>query len=139
MKITPQKTTQIVSILKSGQSTREVARQCCVSQTTVQKIKNIGCPNALPRLKGRPKCSTPQDRRRLAHFLQMGEASSSSMAANLLQQYTGKKVSRWTASRILKEQNFLCAEKKRKPAISKKNMKARLKFAKDYKHWTEKD
>lgn len=57
------------------------------------------------------------------------------MAAKLLESDVGKKISKWTVRRALKEANFISMEKKKKPAISKKNIKARLSFVKKYINW----
>lgn len=58
------------------------------------------------------------------------------MATNLLNESTGKSISKWTAMRELKSQNYICNEKKQKLMLSKKNVKTRLAFAKKYKDWT---
>ena len=54
------------------------------------------------------------------------------MAAKLLESDVGKKISKWTAQRTLKEANFTVIEKKKKLALSKKNVKARLSLARKY-------
>ncbi|CAK9798382.1 Transposable element Tc1 transposase [Anthophora plagiata] len=127
---------EIIFKLKSGSSTRIIAKECNVSQSLVQKIRKKYCSNRPTSFGGRPKLLTPQERRLLARYIQTGEASSASMAANILKESTGKSISKWTAMRELKEQNYICDEKKSKPMLSKKNVKARLAFAKKYKDWT---
>ena len=59
-------------------------------------------------------------------------ATTASMAAKLLESDVGKKISKWTAQRTLKEANFTVIEKKKKLALSKKNVKARLSLARKY-------
>jgi hypothetical protein len=51
------------------------------------------------------------------------------MATKLLGSDVSKKISKWTAQRALKESNFTASMKK-KLALSKKNVKSRLIFAK---------
>uniref|UniRef100_A0A0K8UXM1 Transposase Tc1-like domain-containing protein n=1 Tax=Bactrocera latifrons TaxID=174628 RepID=A0A0K8UXM1_BACLA len=51
----------------------------------------------------------------------------------------GKSVSRWTARTSLHKIGYISAVKKQKPALSVKNAKARLKFARDHVNWTEDD
>ncbi len=49
------------------------------------------------------------------------------------------KVSRKTAARALNKAGLKAGEKKKKPGLSQKNIKARLEFAKKYQDWTVND
>jgi len=103
---------KIISQLKCGSSTRKIAKECNVNQSLVQKIRKK-CANIPTSFGGRPKLLTPQEGR----YIQTGEASSASMAANILKESTGKSISKWTAMRELKGQNYICDEKKPKPML----------------------
>uniref|UniRef100_A0A0A1WE64 Transposable element Tc1 transposase n=1 Tax=Zeugodacus cucurbitae TaxID=28588 RepID=A0A0A1WE64_ZEUCU len=50
-----------------------------------------------------------------------------------------KHVSKWTARRALHNIGYISAVKKNKPALSKKDQKARMKFARERKNWTIND
>lgn len=90
--------------------------------------KNVG---------GQPPKLTSRESTKVVRYLTVGEAESTSHAAQLLHQDTGKKVSRWTVQRALRKANVRAIEKKEKPLLSKKNVKARLEFEKRYQSWTE--
>jgi len=47
----------------------------------------------------------------------------------------GKPVSQWTACRALGRIGYASEVKKKKPALSDKNIKARLKFERAHKNW----
>ena len=122
----------IISNLKSGLSTRQVANKFAISQSVVQKIRKRYCGNVPASTGGRPKLLSCQDKRRLTRYITAQVATTASMAAKLLENAVGKRISKWTAQRALKEVNFIAVEKKKKPALSKKNIKPRLIFARKY-------
>lgn len=57
----------------------------------------------------------------------------------MLKRDVSVEISSWTARRIWKKHDFKAAEKKKKPLLSKKNIKMRLTFAKKYLKWTVSD
>ena len=125
--------------LIDGRSTREIAFQLNISQSTVQRVKNE-CKISLKINKGgQPRKMSAQDTRRVIRYLGSGEASSASKATVLLRGDTGKSVSKWTVQRALHQSKFVAVEKKKKPLLSKKNIRARLDFVKRYEAWNEKD
>lgn len=130
---------EINDLLMQGLSTRQIQRKLHVSQSSVQRQRKTG-KNDLPESKGgRPKKLSPQDLRCIIRCLATGEAKSASHAAALLKRNTGKVVSKWTIQRGLRSVKFRAIEKKKKPLLSKKNIKARLAFVKRYQLWTEED
>ena len=58
---------------------------------------------------------------------------------NELKNSLGIKVNDNTVSRALKSSGFNAIEKESKPFLSAKNIKARLKFAKEHKNWTKEE
>lgn len=129
----------IKEMLEEGITTRNIASKLKISQSSVQRLRKK-CGNTLKtEVGGRPKKLSGTDGRRIIKYLTSGEAKSTANAAKILQRDTGKIVSRWTVQRKLKDQNFQAIEKKKKPLLSKKNIKARLNFAKKYEHYTEED
>lgn len=128
----------IISLLKKGISTREVCKKYAISQSSVQRIRSKYCSDISGPSAGRPKILSAQNKRSLARFITSGVAKSAVMAGKLIEN-VGVRCSRWTIRRALKEMNFKAIEKKKKPMISKKNIKARLAFAKKYMHWTVDD
>lgn len=75
----------------------------------------------------------------LIRYVATDQHFTATSATKLLEHDIGKKVSKWTVRRALEKENFYAIEKKRKPALSKKNIKARLSFVKKYKNWTSDD
>ncbi|CAK9820118.1 Transposable element Tcb1 transposase [Anthophora quadrimaculata] len=133
--IAPNCLKKVISLLNDGLSTRKTAKNCSVSQSTVQRIRKKYCKSILLNVGGRPKKLSPQNER----FVTSGEASSAIMAAKLLKEDTNIQISQWTAQRTLKGAEFRSIKKKKKPMLSKKNIKRRLEFAKKYRNWTTTD
>lgn len=129
----------VKQLLKNGKSTRYIAQELKISQSTIQRIKakckfpisvNVG---------GRTKKLSDREVRKIIHYLRSSEASSASEAAALLRRDTGTSVSKWTVRRALHKAKMRAFEKKKKPLLTKKNIKAREKFAKQYINWAEDD
>lgn len=129
----------IKKMLEEGLSTRKIAKKLTVSQSAVQRIRQKCTKPLKNNSGGRTKKLSPQDTRRIVHYMVTGEAKSTSHAASLLRKQTGKVVSKWTVIRSLQGAKFRAVEKKKKPLISKKNVKARQAFVKKYETWTEED
>lgn len=103
----------IIFQLKSGLSTRVIARKFVVSQGVVHKIRKKYCSKVPASFGGRPKLLSCQEKRRLTKYITSEIATTASMAAKLLESDVGKKISKWTARRALKEANFTAIEKKK--------------------------
>ncbi|XP_065650813.1 uncharacterized protein LOC136078932 [Hydra vulgaris] len=126
-------------MIEEGNTTRKIASKLKVSQSTVQRLRKK-CGHILKKnVGGRPKKLSAVDSRRVFRYLTTREAKSTSHAAKLLQRDIRKNVSRWTVQRDLKKSKFRAIEKKKKPLLSKKNIKARLNFVKKYENFTEDD
>ena len=48
-----------------------------------------------------------------------------------------KPINEWTVRRALRRIGLISAVRKKKPALSEKNVKARLKFCKEHKNWID--
>jgi transposase len=129
----------IKALLAKGLGTREIANRLKVSQTSVQKVRN-SCRRGLPQPKiGRPKKLSARGKLACVRSITSGRAKTATDVAKNLDKDLQLSVSRYTVARALKESGMRSAEKKNKPALSAKNVKARLEFAKRHQHWTVED
>lgn len=129
----------IISLLNQGLSTRKIGKICKVSNFTVQKLRNIHCPNVEIKKGGRPKKLTVQDKRFCVRALTSGRAKTAREVTNRLKEDMGVSVSVKTVTRALNQAGLASAEKKKKPMLSRANIKARLEFAKGHRDWTVED
>ena len=127
----------IISLLNQGLSTRKIGKICKVSNFTVQKLRNIHCPNVEIKKGGRQKKLTVQGKRFCVHTLTSGRAKTAREVTNRLKEDMGVSVKILT--RGLNQACLASAEKKKKPMLSRANIKARLEFAKGHRDWTVED
>ncbi|CAK9818983.1 hypothetical protein ANTQUA_LOCUS9995 [Anthophora quadrimaculata] len=123
--IAPNCLKKVISLLNDGLSTRRTAKNCSISQSTVQRIRKRYCKSILLN-GGGPKELLPQNERRITQFVTSGEASSAIIAAKLLKEDTNIQISQWTARRTLKGAEVTSVKKEKKPMLSNKNIKRRL-------------
>jgi hypothetical protein len=80
-----------------------------------------------------------QDRRTCVRLITSGRAETATDVAKKLEDNLQTSISRSTVARILRDSGMRSAEKQKKPALSAKNVKARLEFARRHQHWTAED
>lgn len=130
---------EIINKLNAGCSVRKTAQILPVSKSAVQRLRQKLKIEVKTNVGGRPRILNSTDTRRIVRYLATGEASTASHASALVRKDTGKLVSKWTVQRALHSTGFRAIEKKKKPLLSKKNIKARLEFVKRYEKWTTDD
>lgn len=134
-KISAEIENSVVCLTDKSCSSRTISKRLGISQSAViaaQKRRNV---TPKPLVKGRKKLLTNSDARLMMSKMRQKKLltpKGASMAIN-------KNVSQWTARRALHKIGYVSSVKKNKPALSDKNVKARLKFAKDHKNWTTDD
>ena len=124
-------------LLKKGLSIREVAIQKKVSKSVVQKISK-GCERPKAKI-GRPRKLSPTNINHCVTQITRGVAKNATDLAKSLERDAHIHVDRKTVARALLERGLSSKQKKEKPLLSKKNIKARLSFAKEHKDWTVAD
>lgn len=125
----------IVAMTESGNSSRVIAKKLNVSQRTViavQKRRNVA---PKPNVGGRPRLLNDSDARLMLRQMRTKSSKTPKQAALAI----NKNVSAPTARRALHRLGYMSAVKKKKPALSDKNIKARLKFCKSHENWTVED
>ncbi|XP_075159510.1 uncharacterized protein LOC142232741 [Haematobia irritans] len=125
----------IVTLTNSGKSSRVIAKELNVSQRiviAVQKRRNVA---PVPNSGGRPRLLKDSDARLMLRQIRNKSCKTPKQAVLAIR----KNVSAPTARRALHRLGYVSAVKKKKPALSDKNIKSRLKFCKSHKNWTEED
>ncbi|XP_075159678.1 uncharacterized protein LOC142232855 [Haematobia irritans] len=125
----------IVTLTNSGKSSRVIAKELNVSQRTVisvQKRRNVA---PVPNSGGRPRLLKDSDARLMLRQIRNKSCKTPKQPALAIR----KNVSAPTARRALHRLGYVSAVKKKKSALSDKNIKSRLTFCKSHKNWTEED
>lgn len=128
------KVNEIIKLLQNNNSVRKIAKKYNISHMTVQRIKqkhNIETSNT----PGRPRKIDDRTCRHLAKLVTSDNAITPAEALKTL----NIDASEWTARRSLKKLGLKAREKKKKPLLSKKNIKLRKEFAQVYENWTVAD
>jgi transposase len=128
----------IISLLKQGKSMRDICKRLGVGFGTVQKI-STQIKLVSPSKGGRPKKLTKRQEKMCSKKIVLGEVKSCVHLTKVLNEQENIVVSRKTVARALNKRGLKAGEKKKKPALSKKNIAARLEFAKKYRNWTKND
>lgn len=137
-KINKERQNDIVSQLHQGKSSRNVAKMFGVGKSTVQRIakkKNL----ILNDKGGRKKKLSLREEKFCVKKITSGEAKSVVELTKILKNEMEVEVGRKTVARALNNSGLKAGEKKKKPALSPKNIKSRLEFAKNHQDWTEED
>lgn len=126
---------KVLFMLNEGKSVREIGTCCNIHHSSVVRIRKNCRQNLIASKGGRPRKLSDRDSRNMARLLTAGTAKTPKEAAITL----GKNISEWTARRSLNRIGLQAAEKKKKPALSAKNILARKQFLERHRHWTVKD
>ena len=129
----------IVSLLLSGHSTRAVAAQTGVSQSTVSNIARKEFVNRQYCSAGRPRLVTSRLERRIVRMVETGEVNTAVEVKQQLETTAESHVSTQTVRRILKRNGMRSRVKPKKPLLRPRHRRQRLEFAQKYRNWTVDD
>jgi transposase len=136
------KRVEIVTLMKEGKSTRGVAKQLSIAQSTVAKIwkkfGNTGSFENLPK-SGRPRKIDERLDRVIERSIKKGECQTSVEVRQMLKNHHRVEVHMDTVRRSLKRSGLVARVKRAKPLLRPANIKKRLAFARKYQHWTADD
>jgi transposase len=104
----------VLSLLSQGFTTRQVAGQCNVSQSTVQNLRKRCLPDADLSRGGRPEKLSPQDKRACVRAVTSGRLDTAAAAAKRLREETDVEASDLTVRRALREAGLVAQEKEAK-------------------------
>lgn len=132
---------RIIQLLEEGKSSRNVAKDVGCSQSAVSKIWTKYQQHGKivkGKRSGRPrKTSMRQDQKLKALCLENQKCTAKQMRNKWAQ--TGARVSDRTVRNRLAEMGFSYRKAKRKPVLTYKHKKARLRWAKERQSWTVDD
>jgi len=129
----------ILSLLSSGHSTRDIQKKTGVGRTTVSRITKEYQPDKENLPAGRPRKLSASDRRSVLTMIRTGKAANAVQAAKHLNSVIDSTVSVQTIRNVLKEDGLKAYVKKKKPLLTTRHKKARLQFAQKYSEWTVED
>ena len=111
---------QVLHLSDEGKSCRKIAAICNFYFSTVSRILKRNNKDISGRKGGRLRALSVRDCRNMARLLTSGKVNTPKQAARAV----NKGVSEWTAIRSLQRIGLKAKEKKRKPALSLKNIGA---------------
>ena len=124
--------------LLQGKSTGEVAKLFGIGKSTVHRFSQAKKID-LKSKSGRKKKLSKRDEKLCARQIISGDSKSVVQLTKTLKTHHNINVSRKTVARALNNVGLQAGEKKKKPGLSQKNVKARLEFAKKHLDWTVND
>lgn len=119
-------------------SQREISKITKIPKTTIQRLAssmNIKTNG----VQGRPKKISDRDVTFCVTKLASGKAKTAESLTKHLSEQKNIKVHRTTISRALHKAGMKAGDKKKKPALSQKNVRERLAFARAHRDWTVDD
>jgi len=141
-RISIEKRSRIHTLHQMGFSTREVAVQEGVNQSSVvricKKFNETGNFDDRPK-SGRPKSLSERYERKLLRYIRSEECSTAVEVQSKFRVDEGIVISAETIRRIFRKNGLVARTKKKKPYLKKTHRKKRLEWAKKYKNWTVED
>ena len=128
-----------ISLLQNGVSIRDVASECKLSRSCVQRLSKKHPSSQKVKKTGRPKKLSPTNVHYCAHQMTKGGQDSSVGVQKALKRDHDIQVSRQTVSRALNSVGLGSTEKESKPLISAANAKKRLAWCRAHRDWTKAD
>jgi transposase len=129
----------ILSLLSSGYSTRDIQKKTGVGRTTVSRISKEYQVDKENSVGGRPRKLSPADRCSVLIIVKTGKAANAVEATKQLNSTITTPVTVQTIRNVLKEDGLKAYVKKKKPLLTTRHRKARLEFAQKYSEWTVED
>lgn len=126
---------KVIVLIKNGYSARKIAEKLNISRQTVINVKKRQNIVQVVNAGGRPRKLTDGDARAVERLLRKNECRTPREAAAKLE----LQASTWTVRRSLNKIGMVAAVKQKKPALSERNVKARLHFCRERKDWTIED
>ena len=133
---------QIVKLYSEGKTQIEISKSFSLNKSIISRIikayKKKGDADAI-RNPGRPQQTSNYFDKKIVKVVRENPFLSSSKISAVLKQYGEVPVSTRTIRRRLLNAGFMSRRPAKKPLLSKKNIKARLVFAKSHITWTVND
>lgn len=127
---------RILELAKEGKSSRQIGEELQISHMSVTRtLKSAETSENVPSLMnkgGRPRKISDRAARKVGRLLTSNKIRSAKEGLSFLDE----PATVWTLRRSLKRIGLKAKEKKKKPLLTKKNVKARKQFFDRYKDWT---
>ncbi|KAG1188305.1 hypothetical protein G6F70_009525 [Rhizopus microsporus] len=136
-KISAQKRADIISALRSNKTYNAIKEELGVSKGTISKIA-AEIQHCSENKVGRPQCLSTQEARLVLRKFSTGDFRNAEEAAKSLRSL-GTQISAQTVRNLLSAANFKAVYKRPVSPLTTVRKKARLQFARKYKHWTVDD
>jgi transposase len=142
-RLTPEERGRAIGMKEAGMAIKSIARTLKCSPNAIRKLlkkyDSKGTIKDLPK-DGRPRKTSPrEDRTMKFESLQNRKASAKALALKRAPNFVKNRISKNTVKRRLVEAGLNGRVARKKPLLSKKNIKARYQWAKDHLDWTEDD
>lgn len=129
----------IISLSSLGLSSRKIASQTGLGQSTVCQVLQKLQPERTRLCGGHPLKLTPTNKRAIVQQIITGKAKNAVHATQFINSIIDTPVCPQTVRNTLKEASLKAVVKKKKPLLSNGHKKRRLAFALKYQHWTVED
>jgi transposase len=133
----------IIALKKSNVSVADIVRDQDVSRSTVYKtirrLEVTGSPNPVKRCGRPPSLASERAKRALKRLVERHRWSTKAEVRSEVQRYFYTRLSLRTLNKKIKSIGFYSRYAARKPLLSKKNIVARLKWARAHRTWTAED
>jgi transposase len=134
--ITEQASNDIISLLRQGFSTRQIAKTVGVSCGTVSNVRQKELSGVEASKGGRPYLLSARQKRLIVRKITSGECDTATQVQRTLLTEESIKVSAQTVRNALQDAGMRGMVKQKKPLFKPRHIKARLEFARKYKDWT---
>lgn len=137
-----EKRAQIIALKKNNFSDKEIAFQCGVHKSTVARVwKRTQITQRISDAKrsGRPSKLGPREKRYVVRMLNTKEGKTATQIQQNFFSKTGRKVSRMTVSRTLRQAGYVSRVKKKKPMLTPSHMKRRIRWANEFRNFKLED
>jgi len=138
-RISEQVRNNIVSLLDTGLSSRQIAARLGVGRRTVDRVRAKTRPDIQKPRAGRPAKLNATDKRQLVRMITSGKVSTAAHLTRELRSTTDMELSPNTVGRALKEAGLKAVSKVKKPRLLPRHRRQRMDFAVRYQHWTVDD
>jgi len=133
------KRNNVISLLTSGLSHRQITLRTGVGAGTVSRIRSECCPNLPKSTGGCPDKLSFTNVRHAVHLITSQKADDAVHVSRTLRTITNQSLSAQTVRRHLKAAGMKAVVKKKRPFLKKQHRRARLDFALTHKDWTIED
>jgi transposase len=137
--LTEAKQNNIIALLSSGTSVKQINTSTGVSTSTISKIRSQYCPNLPKNPPGRPSKLTAANVRHALHLITSHKAENAAQVTRILKNITNQSISSHTVRHHLKKAGMKAVVKRKRPLLKKRHKQARLDFALTHKDWTVED